>query len=263
MPSARPHPATAAEISATLAEAGAEELPVLLERYADDPRAQVRRACGVAQRRVARESAERERVEGMYTLMRELGGDGLVLGLDEVGRGSVAGPVTVCAIALPDEPKVWGVNDSKQLTPARRRQLAATISQVALAKGICHVPPERIDEVGMARALREAMLGAIADTGVEPDAVLIDGNPLHIHPRERALVKGDARVACIAAASIVAKVTRDELMEELGERYPGYHLAESKGYASPEHIAAIRAHGLTPCQRASFCQNFLETERLF
>lgn len=263
MPRSGPHPATAAEISATLAEAGEAELPALLERYAEDPRAQVRRACGVARRRVEHEHAERERVEGMYALMRELGGDGIVLGLDEVGRGSVAGPVTVCAIALPDEPKVWGVNDSKQLTPARRRSLEAAISDVALAKGICHVPPERIDEVGMARALREAMLGAIDDAGVEPDAVLIDGNPLHIHPRERTLVKGDARVACIAAASIVAKVTRDELMEELDERYPGYHLAESKGYASPEHIAAIRERGLSPCHRATFCQNFLATERLF
>ncbi len=257
------HPATAAEISATLAEATEAELAALLERYADDPRAQVKRACGVAKRRVARERAERERVEGMYALMREMGGDGIVLGLDEVGRGSVAGPVTVCAVALPDDPKVWGVNDSKQLSPQRRGELAAKIRQVALAIGICHVPPARIDEVGMARALREAMLGAISDAGVEPDAVLIDGNPLHIHPKERTLVKGDARVACIAAASIVAKVTRDEMMVEYDEQYPGYHLAKSKGYASPEHIEAIREKGLTPIHRVSFCQNFLETAQLF
>lgn len=257
------HPATAAEIAATLAEATEEELAVLLARYADDPRAQVQRACGVATRRVARQRAERERVEGMYALMREMGGPGIVLGLDEVGRGSVAGPVTVCAVALPDGPKVWGVNDSKQLSPQRRSELAARIRQVAQAVGICHVPPARIDEVGMARALREAMLGAIADTGVEPDAVLIDGNPLHIHPKEKTLVKGDARVACIAAASIVAKVTRDEMMVEYDDLYPGYHLAQSKGYASPEHIAAIREHGLTPIHRVSFCQNFLPTAQLF
>ena len=259
----RPHPATAAEIAATLAEALPEELDALLDRYADDPRAQVRRACASAVKRAQKRAAERERVEGMYALMRELGGNGLVLGLDEVGRGSVAGPLTVCAVALPDDPKIWGVNDSKQLSPQRRGELAVRIREVALALGICHIPPARIDEVGMARALREAMLGAIADTGVEPDCVLIDGNPLHIHPKETTLVKGDARVACIAAASIVAKVTRDEMMVELGEQYPGYHLAESKGYASPEHIAAIREKGLTPIHRASFCQNFLETERLF
>ena len=227
----RPPPATAAEIAATLAEALPEELDALLARYADDPRAQVRRACASAVRRAQKQQAERERVEGMYSLMRELSGEGIVLGLDEVGRGSVAGPVTVCAVALPDDPKVWGVNDSKQLTPRRREELAAKIREVATAIGICHIPPARIDEVGMARALREAMLGAIADAAVEPDCVLIDGNPLHIHPKEKTLVKGDARVACIAAASIVAKVTRDELMVELGDQYPGYHLAESKGYA--------------------------------
>ena len=259
----RPHPATAAEIAATLAEALPEELDALLARYADDPRAQVRRACASAVRRAQKQQAERERVEGMYSLMRELGGEGIVLGLDEVGRGSVAGPVTVCAVALPDDPKVWGVNDSKQLTPRRREELAAKIREVATAIGICHIPPARIDEVGMARALREAMLGAIAEAAVEPDCVLIDGNPLHIHPKEKTLVKGDARVACIAAASIVAKVTRDELMVELGDQYPGYHLAESKGYASPEHIAAIRERGLTPIHRASFCHNFLSTARLF
>lgn len=257
------YPATAAEICATLNEATESEIADLLERYSDDPRAQVRRACGVAQRRAAKQHAERERVRQMYSLMREMGGPGIVHGLDEVGRGSVAGPVTVCAVSLPDEPVVWGVNDSKQLSPQRRRELAEKIRSVATAVGICHIPPARIDEVGMARALREAMVGAIEDTGVEPDCVLIDGNPLHIHPKEKTLVKGDARIACIAAASIVAKVTRDDLMVELDSQYPGYHLAESKGYASPEHIEAIRTKGLSPVHRASFCQNFLETDRLF
>lgn len=257
------HPATAAEIAATLADATEDELKALLARYAEDPRAQVRRACGVAQRRMEKQRVERVRVEGMYGLMHELGGEGVVLGLDEVGRGSVAGPLTVCAVALPDDPKFWGINDSKQLTPAKRRELSGKIRSVAQAIGICHISPAHIDEVGMAKAIREAMLGAIEDAGIEPDAVLIDGNPLHIHPKEKTLVKGDARVACIAAASIVAKVTRDDLMIELDSQYPGYHLAESKGYASPEHIAAIREHGLTPIHRASFCQNFLETARLF
>ena len=262
-PHAGPRPATAREVCATLSDAPAEEVPGLVARYRDDPRAQVRRAVEVAERRRAHELAERERVRGMYDLMRELGGSGVVLGVDEVGRGAVAGPLTVCAVALPDDPKVWGINDSKQLTPARRRVLAARIGAVALAVGTCHIPPERIDDRGMSACLREAMAGAVEDAGVDPDCVLIDGNPVHAHPKERTLVKGDARVACIAAASIVAKVTRDDLMERLDARWPGYHLAESKGYASPEHIAAIREHGLTPVHRASFCQNFLETGRLF
>jgi len=256
-------PTTAREIVALLSDAPAEEVRGLITRYSEDPRKQVRHAVEVASRRMDRERAERDRVLGMYALMREVGGDGIVIGVDEVGRGAVAGPLTVGAVALPDDPIVWGVNDSKQLTPAQREILAARIADVALAVGIAHVEAESIDAVGMSCALRMAMAGAIRDAGIEPDSVLIDGNPVHVHPRETTLVKGDARVACIAAASIVAKVTRDALMVAYEDEYPGYHLAESKGYASPEHIAAIREKGLSPIHRASFCGNFLETPSLF
>lgn len=255
------HPAS--QVAAELASAPPDQIEGLLERYRDDPRAQVRKACERARRRLDRERAERERVEGMYARMRELGGAGVVVGVDEVGRGSVAGPLTVCAVCLPDEPRIWGVNDSKQLSPARREMLAVRIAETARAIGICHIPPERIDAIGMARSLREAVVGAVADTGLAPDCVLMDGNPLGAVPNERDVVHGDATVACIAAASIVAKVTRDELMVELDAEYPGYHLARSKGYASPEHIQAIRERGLTPVHRVSFCGNFLETARLF
>ncbi|WP_270403283.1 ribonuclease HII [Candidatus Collinsella stercoripullorum] len=255
------HPAS--QVAAELASAPPDQIEGLLERYRDDPRAQVRKACERVRRRLDRERAERERVEGMYARMRELGGAGVVVGVDEVGRGSVAGPLTVCAVCLPDEPRIWGVNDSKQLSPARREMLAVRIAETARAIGICHIPPERIDAIGMARSLREAVAGAVADTGLAPDCVLMDGNPLGAVPNERDVVHGDATVACIAAASIVAKVTRDELMVELDAEYPGYHLARSKGYASPEHIQAIRERGLTPVHRVSFCGNFLETARLF
>lgn len=254
---------TAREVCALLADASGPEARTLLERYADDPRRQVAHAVGVARRRLVREEAERERVDAMYDLQRELGGSGLVVGVDEVGRGAIAGPLTVGAVALPWEPVVYGLNDSKQLSPQQREQVAAQVQEVALAIGIFHVEPQEIDRIGMARALRKAMAGAIEKTGVDPDCVLIDGNPVHVHPRERTLVKGDARIAAIAAASIVAKVTRDALMVSMDSIYPGYHLAECKGYASADHIAAIRKNGLTPIHRASFCGNFLETPRLF
>ena len=205
----------------------------------------------------------RERVEAMYALQEELGGSGVVLGVDEVGRGAVAGPLTVAAVAVPQDPKIWGLNDSKQLTPARREVLAQQIEDIALAVGIAHIPPKKIDEVGMARALRSAMAQAIRNAGVDASAVLIDGNPVHVHDREVCVVKGDAKVACIAAASIVAKVTRDALMVGYDEVYPGYHLRECKGYASSEHIEAIRKLGLSDIHRASFCGNFVETPRLF
>lgn len=256
-------PATAREVVGMLSDAPLDEARELVERYREDPRKQVMRAVEVARRRIEREEAERDRVEAMYALERELGGDGVVVGVDEVGRGALAGPLTVAAVRLPASPIVWGLNDSKQLTPSRREALAAQIADVALAIGIAHVEPASIDALGMALSLRQAMARAVGDTGLDPDCVLIDGNPVHAHPAERCLVKGDARVASIAAASIVAKVTRDALMVAYDEEYPGYHLAESKGYGSAKHIAAIRERGLTPIHRVSFCGNFLETARLF
>ena len=253
----------AAQVAAELSSATLEELPALLERYADDPRVQVQKARARAERRLARGLAERERVEAMYAAMAELGGEGVVVGVDEVGRGSVAGPLTVCAVCLPAEPRIWGINDSKQIKPAARELLAVKIAEAATAIGICHIPPGDIDAHGMAASLRRAVAGAVADTGLSPDRVLMDGNPLGAVPHEVDVVHGDAKVACIAAASIVAKVTRDQMMVELDAEYPGYHLARCKGYASPEHIQSIREKGLSPVHRVSFCGNFLETGRLF
>lgn len=254
---------SAAQVAALFADADPAQVAALAERYADDPRKQVQSARSRALRRSERAEAERGRVLGMYRLMDELSGGLVAVGVDEVGRGSVAGPLTVAAVRLPDEPVVWGVNDSKQLSAARREVLKVRIEEVALGVGIAHVPPSRIDEAGMAQCLREAVRAAVADTGLDVERILMDGNPLHADPREVCVVHGDAQVASIAAASIVAKVTRDELMRELDAEYPGYHLAESKGYASPAHIAAIRELGLSPAHRASFCGNFLETPRLF
>lgn len=250
-------PQTVAEIRDRLSRASLEELGDLLDAYRRDGRASVAKLCQSAERRLERQLGERERVRGMYRLMRELGGAGVVLGVDEVGRGPLAGPLTVAAVAIPDEPVLWGIDDSKRLTPARREELAGTILAHALAVGIAHVEPGQIDACGMAASLRFAMRQAIADAGIDYDAVLIDGVPVHVDARETAVTKGDARVACIAAASIVAKVTRDAIMVAADELYPGYHFAESKGYVSPAHIAAIREKGLSPYHRASFCANFL------
>lgn len=253
-PARRP---TVAQVRDLLRTASFEELPTLLAFLEDDPRAQVAKLAATARKRREKELAERDRVRAMYARMRELGGPGVVVGVDEVGRGPLAGPLTVAAVALPDKPVVWGVNDSKQLTPARREELAGTILQTALAVGIAHIEPEEIDACGMAASLRLAMSRAIADTGLDPDRVLIDGLPVHVHPREVCVTHGDATVACIAAASIVAKVTRDTIMEGMDAVYPGYGFAQSKGYGSAEHIAAIRERGLTPIHRRSFCHNIL------
>jgi ribonuclease HII len=169
----------------------------------------------------------------------------------------------VCAVALPEEPIIWGLNDSKQLTPTKREELAIQIAEHALAIGIAHIEPASIDVVGMGVAIRMGMAQAIEAAGIEADAVIIDGNPVHVHPREVTLVKGDARVACIAAASIVAKVTRDAMMVAYAREYPAYHFDSCKGYGSAEHIAALRACGPCALHRLSFCGNFMEGPSLF
>ncbi len=255
--------ASAKDIAARFASASEDELDALLERYGEDPRKQVQSAIKKAVKARDALRAERMRVAKLYAYQREVAGDGIVIGVDEVGRGAVAGPLTVCAICLPWEPMILGINDSKQLTPKMREEVAGRIRDHARSIGICHIPPDTIDRVGMARALRMAMAGAIEKTGIEADCVLIDGNPVHVHPKEVCVVKGDARCASISAASIVAKVTRDALMDDLDAIYPGYGFASSKGYASQEHIDAIRAHGLTPVHRSTFCGNFIEAPRLF
>lgn len=256
-------PTTAREVVSILSDAPLDEACALIERYAEDPRKQVQRAVAAARRRIEKDEAEHERVNRLYELQRTLGGEGLIVGVDEVGRGALAGPLTVAAVCLPDEPQILGLNDSKKLTPSHREALAAEIADVAVAIGIAHVEPASIDALGMGTCLRMAMAAAIDDTGLRPDCVLIDGNPVHAHPLERCVVKGDAQIAAISAASIVAKVTRDALMTSYDEEYPGYHLASCKGYGSSEHIEAIRSLGLSPIHRVSFCGNFLETMRLF
>lgn len=253
------HPATLATIKALIQDCPFEKLPALLSTFEHDERAGVRKLVVTTRTRYNREITERQRVQAMYRLMDELAGsEGIVLGVDEVGRGSVAGPLTVAAVALPRDPVIWRLNDSKLLSPARREELAALIQQVSPAIGIAHIEPNEIDACGMAASLRLAMRRAIAATGIEPSCVLIDGLPVHVHPCEVAVTHGDARVACIAAASIVAKVTRDAIMVAADERYPGYGFAKSKGYGSAEHQAAIKALGLSPYHRATFCHNFLE-----
>ena len=256
-------PTTASEIVRALKAAEGDELAALIERYGDDARSQVCTAVERAKKRMAALEAERERVSKLYETQRELGGDGLVIGVDEVGRGAIAGPLCVCAVALPSEPLILCLNDSKQLTAKKREEVAAEVRSHALAIGIAYAAPEDIDKYGMSACLHGTMAAAIANAGVEPDCVLIDGNPVHVHPRERCVVKGDARIASIAAASVVAKVTRDALMCELDGEYPGYHLAQCKGYGSAEHIAAIKEMGLTPIHRKSFCGGFLDQPRLF
>lgn len=250
---------TVAEIKALLAAADAREFPALEEALSADGRKGVRSAVEACRRRLAAQAAEEARLEALYAFDRQWGAAGTVVGLDEVGRGAVAGPLAVGAVVLPDTPLIPLLNDSKQLTPAQREEAAALIKEAALAWTVFYIEPERIDGEGMASCLREAFAGALAsieEGGIRPQTVLVDGNPLGIDPRERNVVKGDGTSAAIAAASIVAKVERDRLMAELSSTYPQYGFSSHKGYGSAEHIEAIGRYGLTPVHRASFCRSF-------
>jgi ribonuclease HII len=182
----------------------------------------------------------------------------LVAGVDEAGRGPLAGPVVAGAVILdPDlsesEPWLALVDDSKRLSPARREKALAWIQQCALAVGVAQVDAEEIDRLGIGSANVEAMLRAVANLHLPPQYLLLD----FVHLKEcslpfTALVKGDSRSYSIAAASIVAKVTRDRLMQEADALYPGYHFARHKGYPTPQHLARLRALGPCPIHRRSF-----------
>lgn len=255
---------TVPEIKRKLQEANEREFAVLERSLVADTRKGVRQAIEVARRRLEAEAAERARLEGMYAFERDIAADRgarVIVGLDEVGRGPLAGPLAVGAVVLPDSPRIEGLNDSKQLSARQREQIAEQVREVAIAWTVQYIEPAEIDERGMSASLRRAFSRAVAvieEAGVEPEAILLDGNPLHLDAREVNVIKGDAKCASIAAASIVAKVARDDLMVRLDEQYPSYGFASNKGYASAGHIAAIKSHGLSPVHRASFCEAFTQ-----
>lgn len=266
--SATNHAQTVEEIRAKLACANASTLPSLERSLASDTRKGVISALNAARKRIAKETAEQSRLEGLYTFQKDFAnqaGASVVVGLDEVGRGSVAGPLAVGAVVLPEEPRIALLNDSKQLSPEQREEIAKEIKEVALAWTVQYIEPSYIDAHGMTASLIAAFrkaVKAIEDQGFAVDLILLDGNPLHFDKRERNIVKGDAKCASIAAASVVAKVERDALMVELSSQYPEYGWDQCKGYASASHIEAIKERGLTPLHRASFCQSFMQ-ETLF
>src|SRR6516165_10108713 len=192
------------------------------------------------------------RCEG--TLERELHARGFraVAGADEVGRGSLFGPVVAAAVILAPDRPIRGLNDSKQLEPERREVLAERIRERAAAWSIAAVDAATIDYLNIYQASRLAMRMAVSQLRPEPDFLLTDAVPVELSLPQRSLIKGDARCHAIAAASIIAKVYRDELMRVWDEVFPEYGLASHKGYSTPEHCKAIQQYGPTPLHRLSF-----------
>lgn len=259
---------TVPEIRRKLQEADAAAFAVLERSLVADTRKGVRAAVEVARRRLEAEAAEEARLAGMYAFERELAaerGGSVVIGLDEVGRGPLAGPLAVGGMVLDaDDPigRAQRLQAGEAGGPRGHRRRSAPARR---AWTVQYVEPADIDRVGMTAALRRAFAAAIAEVeaqGVAVDVVLLDGNPLHLDPREVNVVKGDGKCASIAAASLVAKVARDHVMEAYAEQYPGYGFESNKGYGSEGHMAAIRERGLCPIHRRSFC-SFAAQESLF
>lgn len=185
----------------------------------------------------------------------------LICGVDEAGRGPLAGPVCAAAVILPPHIEIIGLNDSKKLTDKRRRELFPIIKEQAVAYGIGFASPEEIDEINILQATFLAMERAMAQLSIRPELALIDGN------REKdfgisvqTVVKGDSRSASIAAASILAKVSRDDWMLQMAQEYPQYDFEVHKGYGTKRHYEALRQHGPSPIHRATFLKKFYGTE---
>ncbi len=177
-----------------------------------------------------------------------------VCGLDEAGRGCLAGPVVAAAVILPCDPFIPGIDDSKRVPPARRNVLAAHIAKEAVAVGIGQCSPEEIDRLNILWASMEAMRRAVETLPHPPDYLLVDGNHCFPEPRipYQTLIKGDGRSLTIAAASIIAKTTRDRLMHTLHQSFPEYGWVRNAGYPTPDHYEALARHGPTPHHRHSF-----------
>ena len=202
---------------------------------------------------------ELERLEAMSVYEREYADWGAVCGIDEAGRGPLAGPVVAGAVILPKDEKILYVNDSKKLSEKKREMLYDEIMSRALAVGVGVVGPERIDEINILQATYEAMRMAVAQLKVTPDILLNDAVTIPDLPiRQVPIVKGDAKSVSIAAASIIAKVTRDRLMREYDQIFPEYDFASNKGYGTRSHIEALKALGPAPVHRRTFIRHFVQ-----
>lgn len=201
--------------------------------------------------------AEIRRIDSLKVYEREYEKYGLVCGIDEVGRGPLAGPVVAGAVILPKDCQILYLNDSKKLTERRRELLYDEIMEKAVSVGIGIVSQERIDEINILQATYEAMRQAVGKLNPCPDVLLNDAVTIPGLPQMQVpIIKGDAKSLSIAAASVVAKVTRDRMMALMDEKYPGYSFASNKGYGSAAHIAALKEMGPCEIHRRTFIKNY-------
>lgn len=245
-------------VKAIFQAAETEKLPELISLYEQDERSGIQKLLEAAKRRIQALETEKERTEVMKRYEYEYEKYGFVCGIDEVGRGPLAGPVVAGAVILPKDCDILYLNDSKQLSEKKREELYDIIMEKAVATGIGYASPERIDEINILQATYEAMRDAVSKLSVKPDILLNDAVTIPgVEIRQVPIIKGDAKSISIAAASIIAKVTRDRLMVEYDSIFPKYGFAGNKGYGAAAHIEALKKYGPTPIHRRSFIGHFI------
>lgn len=219
-----------------------------------DGRAGVQAAISKRKRELQKQVDEDLRLEKMLAYEKELYTQGiqLIAGVDEVGRGPLAGPVVAAAVILPENCKIPGLNDSKKIPKSKHKEIYEAVLQNAIAIGIGVKDNQVIDQVNIYEATKLAMMEAIGQLDPQPQHLLIDAMKLDLPIPQTSIIKGDANSLSIAAASIVAKVTRDQMMEEFDKEYPGYDFAQNAGYGTAKHLAGLDKLGVTSIHRRSF-----------
>ncbi len=246
------------EIKALLQAADLKGLPAFINTYKEDERAGVASLVEKAKKQLNAYEKELARTEKMKSFEKEYASYSCICGIDEVGRGPLAGPVVAGAVILPKDCDILYLNDSKQLSEKKREELYDVIMEKAVSTGLGFVSPERIDQINILQATYEAMREAIAKLSPQPDLLLNDAVTIpKVAIRQVPIIKGDAKSISIAAASIIAKVTRDRLMVQYDSVFPEYGFASNKGYGAAAHIEALRKYGPTSIHRRSFIKNLL------
>lgn len=247
-----------AEIKEEFQKAAFDEREALYEAYKEDTRAGVLAVINKYKKQEEKLLKEKERIEQMKFYEKKYDHVGYICGIDEVGRGPLAGPVVAGAVILPEDCQILYLNDSKKLSEKKREELYEIIMEQAVAVGIGYASHIRIDEINILQATYEAMREAISKLSVRPQILLNDAVTIPmVEIPQVPIIKGDAKSVSIAAASIVAKVTRDRLMVKYSELMPEYGFASNKGYGSQEHIEALKKYGPSPIHRKTFIKNFV------
>lgn len=249
---------TVKEIRMEFDSAPVEKWRELYEIYGKDERQGVRKLLEQCRKKEDRLEAEMQRMEQMMQYEKKYEHLGYICGIDEVGRGPLAGPVVACAVILPKNSRILYLNDSKKLSEKKREMLYEEIMEHAVATGIGMVSPARIDEINILQATYEAMRMAISQLKVKPDVLLNDAVTIPgVDIPQVPIIKGDAKSVSIAAASIIAKVTRDRLMKEYDQVIPGYDFASNKGYGTKAHLAGLKELGPSPIHRMTFISKYI------